>query len=91
MNLELLVTSIIDGVSVVNHVSKQAKEHSSQGGKLLPEDSIRMWEEKLKLEANHCARMAYYHQNAKETVVALRLKIKEVKARIKEEAKPAEK
>ena len=58
---------------------------------MLPEDDIKTWEDKLKLEANFCARMAFIHQNAKETVTALRLKIKEVKNRIREEAKPAEK
>ena len=62
-----------------------------RGEKLSPEDKIKMFEDNLKLEANYCARIAYIHQNAKETVAALKLKIKELKERYKKELKEKEK
>lgn len=57
----------------------------------MPEDTIKMFEDNLKMEAHYCARIAYIHQNSKETVAALKIKLKELKERYKQELKEKEK
>lgn len=47
------------------------------------EDQIKMYEEKLTDELRICNRIAFYHQNSKDTISALKVKIKELKEKVK--------
>lgn len=44
-----------------------------------PEDVITMIEKQIKFEMYYCAKLAFTHQNAKETCAALKIKLKELK------------
>ena len=50
-----------------------------ESGILTIDEQIRMYEEQLKDELKICARVAYYHNNSKDTITALKIKIKEMK------------
>ena len=52
-----------------------------------PEDNIKRWEEELQTELRVCTRIAAMHHTAKEMVVAMKIKVKEVKDRYREELK----
>ncbi len=56
-----------------------------------PEDSIKRWEEELQTELRVCTRIAAMHHTAKEVVTAMRIKVKEVKDRYREELKEKKK
>ena len=43
------------------------------------DEQIQMYEEQLKDESLICGRIAYYHQNSKDMITALRIKLKELK------------
>ena len=47
------------------------------------DEQIRMYEEQLKDESLICGRIAYYHQNSKDTILALKIKLKELREKQK--------
>ena len=55
------------------------------------EKSLKDFEKTLGYETYHCTRMAYHHQQAKEICAALKIKVKEIKERIKKEAENVKK
>jgi len=71
--LEFIVHAVVQ-FYVRNHTHTERT-----GGKLSPEDVITMIEKQIKFEMYYCAKLAFTHQNAKETCAALKIKLKELK------------
>ena len=55
------------------------------------EKNLRDSERALFCEVYHCTKVAYEHQQSKETCAALKLRIKEIKEKIKKEAENVKK